>query len=220
MVHRWNCVANYLSEPWVKMINYNRFLSQFYNTHFDINFSSYFERSFWHRFWSFLDPIFEHQIWPHFSTFLGGGSPVVKNHQNWGSQNVTFCGFCYIVVSTFFGPSGPPPGHPFWTRFWEKYSLFVGTSIFIGSILGVKKGGSFCRKLQNFKKFINLTPPDPPGRFWSFLALLDPPMACQFLSNFRPDFDPPIFDKFSSFLIDFMAPIFDHQFWSIFHLRF
>jgi hypothetical protein len=104
-------------------------------------------------------------------------------------------------VSTFFGPSGPPPGHPFWTRFWEKYSLFVGNGIFIGSILGVKKGGSFCRKLQNFKKFMFWPPRTPPAQKSRFLMIFDPPHGMSILTTFWAIFK-------GSFL---------GQFWSIFH---
>jgi hypothetical protein len=35
-----------------------------------------------------------------------------KSGQKLGSQNVQIIDFCYIVVSTIFGPSGPPPGPP------------------------------------------------------------------------------------------------------------
>jgi hypothetical protein len=66
------------------------------------------------------------------------------------------------------------------TRFEKKYSLFVGNDDFIGPILGVKKGGSFCRKLQNFKKFMFWGPGSPRSIFDDF----DPPVANQFLSKF------------------------------------
>jgi hypothetical protein len=112
--------------------------------------------------------------------------------------------FCYIVVSTFFGPSGPPPGHPFWTPFWKKYSLFVGNDVFIGSILGVKKGGSFCRKLQNFKKF-HIWGPGPPR---SIFDDFDPPAAYPFLSNFGSIFHNFIRGHFWSFFVHFWPPIF------------
>jgi hypothetical protein len=88
--------------------------------------------------------------------------------------------FCYIVVSTFFGPSGPPPGGPKSDHFWKKYSLFVGNGHFIGVIYGGPKTESFCKKVRNFKKFIKMHPPDPPGQIWSILDIFDPPMACQF----------------------------------------
>jgi hypothetical protein len=111
--------------------------------------------------------------------------------------------FCYIVVSTFFGPSGPPPGRPFWTRFWKKYSLFVGNDVFIGSILGVKKGGSFCRKVQNYLKFLFWGPGSPRSIFNDF----DPPTAYHFLSNFGSIFNIFITGHFGSIFVNFGPPI-------------
>jgi hypothetical protein len=134
-------------------------------------FWSFFRGSFWHRFSSILDPIFEHHFGTPFWTFFGWGGRRGENYRKLTIFWPPKIDFCYIVVSTFFGPSGPPPGHPFWTRFLEKYSLFVGNDHFIGSILGVKKWGSFCKKLQNFKKFINC----PPGSPTSILIIFDPP---------------------------------------------
>jgi hypothetical protein len=70
---------------------------------------------------------------------------------------------CYIVVSTFFGPSGPPPDPPksdiFDPPIGAKVQAFLwGMAFSIGAIFGVdfggRKVGSFCRKLQNFKKFV------------------------------------------------------------------
>jgi hypothetical protein len=64
---------------------------------------------------------------------------------------------------------------PHWTK---STGVFVGNDIFIGPIYGVDFGGrkvrSFCKKVQNFKKFrfwgpgpprsifVNFGPPDPP----------------------------------------------------------
>jgi hypothetical protein len=48
----------------------------------------------------------------HFLLFLRWGVGEVKIIENWGSQNVPKRDFCYIVVSTIFGPSGPPPDPP------------------------------------------------------------------------------------------------------------
>jgi hypothetical protein len=141
---------------------------------------------FWTLFWSAI-------IWPHFASFYGGGGRRGENYRKMSLFGTPISGFCYIVVSTFFGPSGPPPGHPFWTRFWKKYSLFVGNGHFIGSILGVKNGGSFCRKLQNFKKFIKRDPPGPPPRFWSFWPPGTPPWKLIF-EHFLGQFLTSLFD--------------------------
>jgi hypothetical protein len=154
---------------------------------------------------------------------LAGGVDGVKIIENMGSQNVPKVDFCYIVVSTFFGPSGPPPDPPksdiFGPPFWEKYSLFVGNGIFIGPILGVdfgvEKWGSFCRKLQNFKKFIiwgvrvpgiekrrflSFWPPRKFDHFWRFLGRFLPLRFWSFLTSIfiilSSIYKPSIFDIF------------------------
>jgi hypothetical protein len=66
------------------------------------------------------------------------------------------------------------------TRFGKKYSLFVGNDDFIGSFLGVKKGGGFFRKVQNYIKFLFLGPGSPRSIFDD----VGPPVANQFLSKF------------------------------------
>jgi hypothetical protein len=121
--------------------------------------------------------------------FLAGGVDGVKLCQNLGVQKCPKVDFCYIVVSTIFGPSGPPPVHPFLTVFWQKYSLFVGNDIFIGVIYGGRKVWQNCKKVRNFKKFINWPPRTPPAQKSRFLMILDPPMACQILAFFTPHFD-------------------------------
>jgi hypothetical protein len=79
----------------------------------------------------------------------------------------------------------------------KSTGVFVGNLIFIGSFIGVdfgvEKWGSFCRKLQNFKKFCFGGPGSPRSIFDDF----DPPMAYQFLSTFGT-----IFDKFITSLFD------------------
>jgi hypothetical protein len=96
-------------------------------------------------------------------------------------------------VSTFFGPSGPPSDPPksdiFGPPLEQKYSLFVGNDIFnrpfIGVDFGVEKWGSFCRKPENFKKFMFWGPGPPRSIFDDF----DPPTANQFLSKFGSIFN-------------------------------
>jgi hypothetical protein len=147
--------------------------------------------------------------------FLANFCLPIQGRRRQGEKSINFgqfwtpiSGFCYIVVSTFFGPSGPPPDPPksdiFGPPFWEKYSLFVGNDIVIGPFLGVdfgvEKWGSFCRKVQNFKKFMKWTPPDPPGQIWSILMIFDPPMACQFWPLFEQFLRGHFWTKFWRFL--------------------
>jgi hypothetical protein len=58
------------------------------------------------------------------------GGPGVKKCQKLGSQNVQNIDFCYIVVSTFFAESGPPPDPPksdiFGPPLEQKYRRFCG----------------------------------------------------------------------------------------------
>jgi hypothetical protein len=114
-------------------------------------------------FYQFLTPILGHQFSTHFLIILRGGGRRGQIYRKMSLFGPPKTDFCYIVVSTFFGPSGPPPVHPFWTRFWKKYSLFVGNGHFIGVVFGGPKVESFCKKVRNFKKFIKKGPPDPPG---------------------------------------------------------
>jgi hypothetical protein len=112
--------------------------------------------------------------------------------------------FCYIVVSTIFGPSGPPPGGPKSDIFWKKYSLFVGNGHFIRVIYGGRKSESFCKKVLNFKKFMFWGPGSPRSIFDDF----DPPTANQFLSNFGSIFNIFIKGHFWSNFNVFWPPVF------------
>jgi hypothetical protein len=153
-------------------------------------------------------PHFGHLKSVHFYQFYGGGVDGPKICQNLGVQKCPKVDFCYIVVSTIFGPSGPPPDPPksdiFWPPLEQKYSLFVGNDIFnspfIGVDFGVEKWGSFCKKCGIFKKFINWPPRTPPAQKSRFLMILDPPMAWQFLTFFSSIFDPPKVNKIWWFL--------------------
>jgi hypothetical protein len=138
-------------------------------------------------------PHFGHLKSVHFYQFYGGGVDGPKICQNLGVQKCPKVDFCYIVVSTIFGPSGPPPDPPksdiFWPPLEQKYSLFVGNDIFnspfIGVDFGVEKWGSFCRKVRNFKKFIFW----PPGSPTSIFDHFDPPGPPLEKSIFGPLFE-------------------------------
>jgi hypothetical protein len=175
-------------------------------------------------FWSFFDPILEHQFWTHFSVILRWGVGEVKIIEIWGSENDRFIDFCYIVVSTFFGPSGPPPVHRFWTHFWQKYSLFVGNDIFIGVVFGGPKVWSFCKKVRNFKKFMKMAPRDPPTQNWRFLTFSTPPMAYQILTTFwaiyERHFSTPKSIIFNQFITTSIFDIFGTNFGTIFNAKF
>jgi hypothetical protein len=148
----------------------------FSTPNFYIKFSSFFI-----VFWVILGRYNLCQILPTYTLPTPRGWKIDK-FRHFGTP---ISGFCYIVVSTFFGPSGPPPDPPKSDHFWKKYSLFVGNDDFIGPIYGVENGGSFCRKVRNFKKFMFLGPGSPRSIFDDF----DPPMANQFLSKFGSFFN-------------------------------
>jgi hypothetical protein len=84
----------------------------------------------------------------------------VKIIEIWGSENDPKRDFCYIVVSTIFGPSGPPPDPPksdfFDPPIGAKEQPICGDWVFQegqlwGSILGVEKGGAFAKSAENSK---------------------------------------------------------------------
>jgi hypothetical protein len=70
----------------------------------------------------------------------------------------------------------PPKKWQFWPPHWSKSTAYLWVMGFpIGPFMGVdfggRKGGSFCKKLQNFKKFIKTgsrTPRPKKVDFWSF----------------------------------------------------
>jgi hypothetical protein len=155
--------------------------------HFFINFRPILEKSL-------FDPFCRH-----FACGTSWGWNFNKIDHFWPPKST----FCYIVVSTFFGPSGPPPVLRFWTIFWPEHSLFVGNGSFYRVDFGGRKVESFCKKVENFKKFMILgsrTPGVDFCRFWSFLtppwqinfwALLGHFMSGQFFTFFD-HFWPPI----------------------------
>jgi hypothetical protein len=81
-----------------------------------------FLTTFWHDFSS--DKLGREKIKKAIS--VGG----VKNDEIMGSQNAQKVDFCYIVVSTFFAESGPPPDPPksdiFGPPLEQKYRRFCG----------------------------------------------------------------------------------------------
>jgi hypothetical protein len=125
-------------------------------------------------FYRFLGSILEHQFLGQFLIILRGGGRRGEIYRKMSLFGPPKTDFCYIVVSTFFGPSGPPPVHPFWTRFLKKYSLFVGNGHFIGVVFGGPKVQSFCKKVQNFKKF-RFWGPGPPRSIFDHFGPPGPP---------------------------------------------
>jgi hypothetical protein len=188
---------------------------------FSTNFITYFSIKFWSFFIIFnviLGRYFLCRFLPTYTLPTPRGWKIDKFRQNW----TPISGFCYIVVSTFFGPSGPPPGGPKSDHFWKKHSLFVGNDVFIGPIYGVENGGSFCKKVTNFKKFMFWGPGPPRSIFDDF----DPPTAYQLFSKFGSFFNifirghfwsifdhfyPPPFLTFITLHFDhFITPLFNH----------
>jgi hypothetical protein len=80
--------------------------------HFETHFRTSILPSFLVDFLIIFDPFWSsHKLTP-FSMILRGGprggEKSINLRQFWTPKT----GFCYIVVSTFFGPSGPPPDPP------------------------------------------------------------------------------------------------------------
>jgi hypothetical protein len=142
------------------------------------------------------------------------GGRRVKNYRKLGVPKCAKSRFLlyssvYIFRSERSAPRPPKKWH-FWPPHWSKSTAYLWGMVFsIGPFLGVdfggRKWGSFCRKLQNFKKFIIMTPPDPPGQKWSILAIFDPPMACQILATFGSIYTPPFLIIFSLFFGQFIT---------------
>jgi hypothetical protein len=139
---------------------------------------------------------------------------------------------CYIVVSTFFGPSGPPSDPPksdfFWPPLDEKYRRFCGEwhfyrTIYRGRFWG-SKSGEFLQKSAKFQKIPFLGVRVPEVEIYRFFIILDPPMANQFLTFFSSKFDPPKSIVFSVIFWSFITTPFyqfiSSLFWSIFSHNF
>jgi hypothetical protein len=79
----------------------------------------------------------------------------------------------------------PPKKWHFWPPHWSKSTAYLwGMGFPIGPFMGVdfggRKGGSFCRKLQNFKKFRFGGSGSPRSKFIDFSSFLTPPMEIKF----------------------------------------
>jgi hypothetical protein len=137
----------------------------------------------------------------------------VKIDQNLGVQNVPKVEICYIVVSTFFGPSGPPPDPPksdiFWPPLDEKYRRFCGEWHFYevnlwGRFWGVKSG-EFLQKSAKFQKICFLGVRVPEIEIYRFLMILDPPMANDYKRHFWTDFRSIFNTHFEQFIMTFLS---------------
>jgi hypothetical protein len=143
-------------------------------------------------FWSFLDPILGSQFLTHFSIILRVGPRGGEKSINWDHFWPPKTEICYIVVSTFFGPSGPPSDPPksdiFWPPVDETYRRFCGeweiySPIYRGRFWG-SKSGELLQKTAKFQKIPFLGVRVPGIEKSRFLSILDPPMANQFLTIF------------------------------------
>jgi hypothetical protein len=102
----------------------------------------------------------------------------------------------------------PPKKWHFWPPHWSKSTAYLwGMTFSIGPFLGVdfggRKWGSFCRKVQNFKKFRFGGPGSPRSIFDDF----DPPVAYQILTTFGSIFVKFIRGHFWVNFRQFLTPL-------------
>jgi hypothetical protein len=176
---------------WIYNDNFNHILPSNFRPIFGHQFATHFWGQFSSFFIIFSVILGRHFLWQFLPTYTGRtprGWKIDKFRQFWTPKT----DFCYIVVSTFFGPSGPPPGGPKSDDFGKKYSLFVGNGHFIGVIYGGRKSESFCKKVTNFKKF-HIWGPGPPR---SIFDDFDPPRGKSIFEQFRVDFNNFITGQF------------------------
>jgi hypothetical protein len=165
-----------------------------YGMIFSINFRSNF-----HHFSPILGRLYLCQILPTYTLPTSRGSKIDKNCQNWTPQNRFLLYSSVYIFRSERSALRPPKKWHFSTPHWSKSTAYLwGMGFPIGPFLGVENGGrkvgSFCRKLQNFKKFRFGGPGSPRSIFDDF----DPPAAYQILSTFGSFFDQFILGHFWS----------------------
>jgi hypothetical protein len=137
------------------------------------------------------------------------GSKIDKNCPKLTPQNRKLLYSSVYIFRSERSALRPPKKWHFWPPHWSKSTAYLwGMTFSIGPFLGVENGGrkvgSFCRKLQNFKKF----------RFWG----PGPPRSI--FDDFDPRRPPPGKSIFEPLFEQFITGHFGVDFWRFLTLNF